>query len=146
MTDWTHRCMILPDSIRATIKALAASFDPSTEAMWNTPLNATGDINDPPTHWVSSGFISAGFAAVLPFSHYVEGPLDEQGFPTLVWVTEPYDAQGFVDLAEQFGVDPLPTVEQISALMSLCDVSDQEGLVALDRLGLKLINPPMDSA
>jgi hypothetical protein len=138
--------MILPDSIRAEVKALAEAFDASTSNMWNTPLNSTGDSVDAPTHWISAGFISEAFASILPFSHYAQGePDQETGFPTQVWITDPYDAAAFVALAEEFGVEPLPTVEQIAALMSMCDVSDQEGLVALDRLGLKLINPKLDA-
>jgi hypothetical protein len=143
MTDWIHRCMILPDEIRDEVKALAESFSDTTAGMWNTPLNATGDYLDPPTHWISSGLISTTFAGILPFSHYVT-ETDEEGNETQVWVTDPYDDAAFVALAEQMGVEPLPTVEAVAALMSLCDVSDQDGLVALDRLGLKLINPPMD--
>jgi hypothetical protein len=135
--------MILRASITPLAQQIAATLSPAGAGMWTTPLNATGDYLDPPTHWISSGLISTTFASILPFSHYVT-ETDEEGSETQVWVTDPYDAAAFVALAEQMGVEPLPTVEQISALMSLCDVSDQEGLVALDRLGLKLINPPMD--
>lgn len=123
---YLHRCLIVPDSIVTTVRALADSFGPSASGMWTTGLSPTGA--EPATHFISTGMIGDDFAAIMPFSHDVDG----------VWTTEPYDPAAFVALAESAGVTP-PPVEQITQIMSMVDVSDQEPFVAMDRLGLQMI-------
>ena len=121
-----HRCMIVPSSIVATVRQLADSFGPAAANMFTTPLSADGA--EPATHWISTGQIGDDFAAIMPYSHDVDG----------VWITEPYSAAAFVALAELNGVVP-PPVEQIEAIMGMVDVSDQEPFAAMARLGLVLI-------
>lgn len=137
--DWIHRCMILPDAIRDQVKALAVSFDPSTDGMWTTPLSPSGEL--PATHWISVGFIQPDFASVIPYRHAEITGTTPDGKPVYTWVDDHYDATAFVALAQKLGVTPLPTVEQIEALMSVCDVSSQTGFDAMARLGLKMIQP-----
>jgi hypothetical protein len=124
------RTMIVPDSVVATVRALADSFGPSASGMWTTPLSATGDL--PTTYWISSGMIGDDFAAVMPFSHY-----DDSEPP--VWVTDPYDPAAFVALCEASGVTP-PPVDEIMAIMSVVDVSAQEPFVAMARMGLVMVS------
>ena len=127
--QYLHRCLIVPDSIVTTVRGLANSFGPAASGMWETPLSADGNL--PPTHWISSGLIGDDFAAIMPYSHMV----DE------VWVTEPYSAAAFVALAEASGAVS-PPVEQIMQIMSMVDVSDQEPLAAMGRLGLFMVQAP----
>ena len=124
---YLHRCLIVPDSIVTTVRSLADSFGPAASGMWETPLSADGNL--PASHWISSGLIGDDFAAIMPYSHFVDD----------AWVTEPYSAAAFVALAEANGVTP-PPVEQITTIMSMVDVSDQPPFEAMERLGLKLIN------
>ena len=126
---WLFRTMIVPDSIVGTVRALADSFGPAASGMWTTGLSPTGA--GPATHWISTGLIGDDFAAIMPFSHDVEG----------VWVTEPYDPAAFVALAEATGAEP-PSVEAIAYIMSQVDVSDQEPLAAMERLGLFMVQAP----
>ena len=128
---WLFRTMIVPDSIVATVRSLADSFGPAASGMWTTPLSPTGEL--PATHWISSGFVGDDFAAALPLSHYVDD----------VWVTEPYDPAAFVALAEANGVTP-PPVEAITQIMSMVDVSDQEPFAAMARLGLFMVQTPIE--
>lgn len=128
---WMHRTMIVPDSIVATVRSLADSFGPASTGMWTTPLSPTGNL--PTTHWISTGLIGEDFAAIMPFSHEVEG----------AWITEPYSAAAFMVLTEANNVTPLP-VEQITSIMSMVDVSDQEPFAAMDRLGLMLVQEPIE--
>lgn len=124
---WLFRTMIVPDSIVATVRSLADSFGPAASGMWATPLSPTGEL--PATHWISSGFVGDDFAAVLPLSHYVDD----------VWVTEPYDPAAFIAMCATYGIEA-PTVEQITQIMGLVDVSEQESLAAMERLGLQIVN------
>ena len=125
-----HRTMLVPASIVTTVRQLADSFGPAASGMFITGLSADGA--EPASHYISTGQIGDDFAAIMPFSHFV----DE------VWVTEPYSATAFVALAEASGVTP-PPVEAIEAIMGMVDVSDQEPFAAMQRLGLVIISPPM---
>ena len=118
--------MIVPDAIVATVRALADSFGPASTGMWTTPLSPTGEL--PASHWISTGFVGDDFAAVLPFSHFVDS----------AWVTEPYDPSAFIALCATYGI-AAPSVEQIAAIMGTVDVSDQQPFEAMERLGLQLI-------
>lgn len=131
MTTNLMRTMIVPATIVTTVRALADSFGPAATGMWQTGLSPDG--TEPPTHFISSGMIGDDFAAIMPYSHMVDG----------VWTTEPYSASAFVALAEAYGVTP-PPVEQITQIMSMVDVSDQEPFVAMARLGLAMVQPPLD--
>ena len=128
---WLFRTMIVPDSIVATVRSLADSFGPAASGMWITPLSPTSEL--PATHWISSGFVGDDFAAVLPLSHYVDD----------VWVTEPYDPAAFIALCATYGIEA-PTVEQITQIMGLVDVSDQEPFAAMARLGLFMVQTPIE--
>jgi len=128
-TIWVHRCMIVPAAIVTTVRALADSFGPAASGMWKTPLSPTGA--EPATHFISSGLIGDDFAAIMPFSHF-----DESEPP--VWTTDPYDPAAFVALAEASGAVS-PPVEQIMQIMGMVDVSDQEPLAAMERLGLFML-------
>ena len=128
---WLFRTLLVPDSIVATVRCLADSFGPAASGMWTTPLSADGNL--PASHWISSGLIGDDFAAIMPFSHDVEG----------VWTTDPYDPVAFVALAEASGAVS-PPVEQITQIMSMVDVSDQEPFAAMTRLGLQTCNPPQE--
>ena len=124
--QYLHRCLIVPDSIVTTVRALADSFGPAASGMWTTPLSADGNL--PSSHWISSGLIGDDFAAIMPYSHFVDD----------VWVTEPYSAAAFVALAEAAGITP-PPVAAIEQIMGMVDVSDQEPLAAMTRLGLFMV-------
>ena len=124
---WLFRTMIVPATIAPTVRALADSFGPAAQNMWTTGLSPTGA--EPATHWISTGLIGDDFAAIMPYSHMV----DE------VWTTDAYDPAAFVALAELNGVTP-PPVEQITQIMSMVDVSDQEPFAAMARLGLQIVN------
>ena len=122
---YLFRTIIVPDAIVSTVRALADSFGPAAAGMWTTPLSPTGNL--PATHWISTGQIGDDFAAIMPFSHMVDG----------VWTTEPYSAAAFVALAEAAGI-AAPPVEAIEQIMRMVDVSDQDAFTAMARLGLGL--------
>ena len=101
--------------------------------MWTTGLNATG--TGTPTHYISSGYIPAEFVSLAPCTTWTQ---DEQG----QWAASdvyPGDAITVYGYAQA-----LPfTLAQIEGVFSRADGSAQEPFVAMGRMGLKIINPPI---
>ena len=119
-----------------TSRAIAAAFGPGGVGMWTTPLSASG--LDPATHYISTGYISAEFVAMAPMETWTQ---DEGGN----WVQTDFyagDAASVYEACQQAG---LPyTLAEIEGVFSRSDVSQQEPFVALGRMGLTIVNPPMD--
>ena len=143
---WVHRAMIVPDSIVVTVRALADSFGPAAQNMWTTPLSPTGEL--PATHWISSGLVDKPFADFMPFGEWVATTdVDVNGMPIENWTVTPANPDNFFTLLQEYlpetpeGEDPpaIPTVEQLTYIMSMVDVSAQDPYTAMDRLGLKLV-------
>lgn len=125
-----HRTMIVPASIVATVRALADRFGPGASSMFTTGLSPTGA--EPATHFISTGVIDSKYAAIMPYSDYVDG----------VWTVAPYNHTAFVALAQGKGVTP-PPLQAIQQIMSIVDVSEQEPFAAMQRLGLVMIATPL---
>lgn len=128
---WTHRTIIVPATIAESARAACAGLaGPGGSGMFTTPLSPTGEA--PPTHYISSGFIEAPFADLLPLTsvNYAEN-----GTPSVE--TRPGNVALTVQLATDAGL-PL-TEAEVSALLSAVDVSDQAAEDALARLGLRMV-------
>lgn len=128
------RTLIVTSETAELARAIAASFGPGGVGMWTTPLSSTG--SEPTTHYISSGFIPAEFAFMVP---YQEWQLNEEGSWQLI-NTEPGDPVAVFNAATETGVDC--TQEQIDAIYNSADVTSQEPFVAMNRLGLSIVNPP----
>ena len=129
----TFATLIVTAADADTSRAIAAAFGPGGVGMWATPLSASG--LDPATHYISSGYISAEFVSLAPMATWEQ---DEEGN----WVQTDYyagDASAVYTLCQQ--ADLPYTLAQIEGVFSRSDVSQQEPFVALDRMGLKIINP-----
>jgi hypothetical protein len=128
---WTYRNLIVPaavaDQARSICVALAGE---GQSGLFTTPLSPTGA--EPATHYISSGLIEDQFAGLLPLWGDVEGEWTElsAGLPETI-----------LQLLEQQGYTPLPTLTELQALLSQCDITEQEPFVALERLALKLVQP-----
>lgn len=109
---WTFKTMIINASIAEQARALAEQLSSSAKGMWTTPLSATGIY--PATHYISTGMIGVEFASMLE------------------------SAQGLVEGAFQLGITiDLATAEY---LLNNADISDEEPFVAMEQLGLQMIN------
>ena len=118
-------------------RQIAAAFGPGGEGMFTTPLSASG--LDPATHYISSGYIPAEFVSLAPNTTYAQ---DEDG----QWVQTDYypgDAATVYAYASQAGISC--TLADVEGVFSRSDVSAQEPFVAMGRLGIKIINPPMET-
>ena len=126
-----HRTFIVPADVVDMARAMCVGLaGPAGDGMFTTELSATG--SDPVTHYISSGLISDEMAALLPLT-----TVNPDGTVT----TEPGDPVYVVELAAQAGITV--TVEQVTALLSTVDVSEQEPFAALDRAGLKMVQRPI---
>lgn len=131
----TLRTIIIPASVqpnaRALCKALAGI---AGDGMFITGLSATGKA--PATHYISSGPISEGMAALLPRKTVTT---DKDGKATVT--TTPGMPEAVPALATKAGIST--TKAKITTLYASIDVSDQPPFEAMARLGLKLVQVPL---
>lgn len=130
------RTMIIAAANVELARAIAASFGSGGVGMWTTPLSPTGA--EPATHYISSGYVPAEFAYLVPCQTWEQG---EDG----VWVetgSEPGDPFAVYNLAVEAGIPC--TQDDIDDLFANADVTAQEPFVAMGRLGMQIVNPPMD--
>ena len=130
------RTLIVPTAYVDLARAIAASFGPGGDGMWTTPLSADG--LDPASHYISSGFVPEQFAYMVPCQTWEQ---DETGAWVLV-SSEPGDPVAVYTAASEAGV--ICTQAEVDALFAAADVTTQEPFVAMGRLGLTIVNPPME--
>jgi hypothetical protein len=130
MTE-SFRTLIVPASHVALARQITETLAPvGGRGMYSTGLSADGAA--PATHWISSGFIDADYAALLPLIEYKEdaGTWIENwlnaGYPEMI-VQMCADAEFDVALAD------------VEALLTAADVTTEEPFTALARLGLQII-------
>lgn len=131
------RTIIVTAADAPLARQIAAGFGPGGSGMWNTPLSQSG--NNPESHNIISGYIPAEFVGLAPCTTYA---MDEDGNWTQ---TDHYpgDAVTVHAYATQAGVQC--TLAQVEGLFTRADSTAQEPFVAMGRLGLKIINPPLDT-
>lgn len=130
-----YRNLIVPTAHVDLARAIAASFGPGGDGMFTTPLSATG--LDPASHYISSGFVPEQFAYMVPCQTWA---LNEDGAWIMV-ASEPGDPVAVYTAASEAGV--ICTQAEVDALFAAADVTAQEPFVAMGRLGLAIVNPPM---
>ena len=135
----TFKTLIVPDAHVDLARQLCA-LEAGGAGMFTTPLSADG--KEPATHYISSGFCP---------------PLITQYTPTQVWEWQPEDdSWGLVDEipgnpvavydASQAADPPVPcTLADIEALFTDSDITQQEPFVAMGRMGLQIVQPPVDT-
>lgn len=106
--------------------------------MWTTALSPNGAL--PVTHYISTGYITDGFAYMVPQQIYTQ---DETGAWQLLETT-PGNPQAVVSVCNDAGL--MVTEEQVMAIYSASDVTDQEPFVAMTRMGLVLVTATDDNA
>lgn len=130
----TFRTAIVPAANVVFARNLVAALSPGGVGMWTTPLSASG--LDPATHYISSGYISAQVAALMPLQTWEQ---DEQGNWTMTAST-PGDAATVRAAAIAKGFNC--TLAEVQALFAAADGTAQTPFTAMARMGLTIINPP----
>lgn len=115
---WVHKTIVVSDAVVEQARSLCEQLAGAGGAgMFSTALSADG--NEPATHWISSGLIEDQFATML------ENPAI------------------FHTAAEQAGIE-LPA-GSIEALLSQCDISDDQAEVAFERLGVQTVQEGVEN-
>jgi hypothetical protein len=131
-----YRNLIVPADQAPLARLIAATLDPvNCQDMFQTGLSPTGD--EPATHYISSGGISDNFAALVPFSIWQQDPegqweeLDHtDGQPEVTY-----------KLCQDAQLDV--TLEQIKTLYASADVTAENPWLAMSRMQLQLVRPPV---
>jgi len=130
------RSLIVTAADAPTSRSIAECFGPGGVGMWTTGLSASG--LEPATHYISTGYVPPQYAAMSPCTAWTQ---DENGD----WVegdTYPGDAAMVAAYATEVGLTL--TTAQVQGIFDRSDVSEQAPFVAMGRMGLQLINPPID--
>lgn len=113
MSAWAFATMIVPAAQAPLARALAAALSPAGVGMFVVGLSADGD--EPASHFISTGKISAEFAPLLQ------------------------DAAALYAACSAAGAGVAEA--QCQALVDASDVSEEPPFDALARLGLQLVQP-----
>lgn len=111
-----HRTLIVEASYVELARQLCAAAGTAGEMMFMVGLSPDASI--PASHYISNGFISEEFAAMMPLG------------------TIPGQPEAVLSMAEASGL--FVTLPEIETLFAHADISDQGADMALTRFGLKL--------
>ena len=135
-----YRNLIVPADQAPLARLIAETLDPvNCQGMFQTGLSPAGD--EPATHYISSGGISEGFAALVPFSEWSwQQPNPDR--PGQWWETgySPGHPAKTFELCIQAGLDI--TLEAIEVLYASADVTAENPWMAMARMGLQLVQAP----
>lgn len=115
--NWQHRTLIIPIALaepaRAACMALTGS---ASEGLFTTLLYPEGGTEA--THAISSGYIAGEYADLLPCGD------------------QPGNTEALLGLLKS--VEFPITTEELTQLLSIIDISEEESYAAMSRLGLSL--------
>jgi hypothetical protein len=130
------RTLILPANVTPLAQEIAATLSSGGSGMWTTGLSATG--SPPATHFISTGFIPPEFAHMVPEQFWVQ---DETG----AWVQTGSESGNPVAVYEACTAAGMTvTLEQVEAIFAVADVTEQEPFVAMGRLGVMIVQEPIN--
>lgn len=137
MTAQAYRNMIVPADHVDLARSICATLAPSGGfAMFGVGLSPTGQL--PATHFISTGYIDEDFANLMPLTDWTQ---DEQGawVGTVVSLGAP---EVVVALCAEAGLTV--ALADVEALFAASDVTTQEPFVAFSRLGLQMVQEPIN--
>lgn len=137
MSPQVYRNMIVRAEDAPLARSICATLAPSGGfAMFGVGLSPTGA--EPATHYVSTGYIDEAFANLMPLTEWAQNADGDWGF--IVWSKG--EPEVVVALCAEAGFET--TVEAVEALFAASDVTTQEPFTAFARLGLQMVQEPMD--
>ena len=134
MTD-IFRTLILPADVTPLAQKIAATLSSGGSGMWTTGLSATG--KELATNYISTGFIPPEFAYMTPEQFWEQNEAGE-------WVqigSSPGDPIAVYEACVAAGMEV--TLAEIEAIYAVADITAQDPFVAMDRLKLLIVHPPL---
>lgn len=114
----SYRNIIVDDIHVALARQITKTLAPiGGKGMYTTGLSADGTA--PATHWISSGFIDADYAALLPLD-------GAGGYPEMI-----------VQMCADADFDVM--LEDVVAVLDASDVTIEDPFAAMSRLGLQIV-------
>ena len=137
MTNYLHRCLLVPASFAPTVRALCNGMGPggSGSNMFLVGLSPTGNL--PETHFISAGMQGDDFCALLPLTTFVSTQTAPGVAPQVTSSTTPGQPATIVYLAGKAGITV--TLAQITAILSAVEITEEDWEVAIARRGLQVI-------
>lgn len=137
-----YRCMIVTAADAPLVKAIADMFAGSPQNMWIVGLSADGKA--PATHYISTGGVPEGYQVMAPWQVWEQ---DETGAWQMI---DSYPDRP--DMVWQACQQPIPgteppkpavpcTLEDIEMAFARADMTAQDPWVAMQRLGLQMVQP-----
>jgi hypothetical protein len=132
-----YRNMIVPADQAPLARLICSTLGGMPyEGMFEVGLSPAGD--EPATHYISSGGVSEGFAALVPFAVWAQ-----EGDPP-EWVEVSHDpgkpAKTY-ELCLQAGLDV--KLQDIEVMYASADVTAENPWAAMARMDLQLVRPPV---
>ena len=154
-----YRTMLVPDAFVAMARDISSTLAPSGGAnMYTTGLSANGQ--PPATYWVSSGFIDADYAALMPLSEWTwiiddeetgaghwEETVISSGEPAVIYAmyTQAIQPTPTEEDPEPAPITPSFTEQDVADMLAEVDVTTEDPFVAFNRLGLQMVQEPMEA-
>ena len=139
MTTWIHRTFLIPASLIDVARNMADCINPAAVGMFTTPLSFNGEL--PADYYISSGLVEDTWGPLF----YTETVDPETGEKTRV-DTPPEHLYGACQMgAEEQGKELTVTLQNVTDLLVMGDVSDESGPDAMTRLGLQFVNTEDDA-
>lgn len=134
MTTQAFRTMVVDAANADLARQICAALAPSGGAgMFSVGLSPTGQA--PATHYVSTGYIDADFAELMPLTEWF---LQVDGVWTRLTISP-----GAPDVVAGLCAATGLTVSEaeVEAMFAVADVTEEEPFAAFDRLGLQMVQP-----
>jgi hypothetical protein len=132
-----YRNIVVQDAHVALARTITETLAPvGGKGMYTTGLSPTGTA--PATHWISSGFIDADYAALLPLHEWTQ---DEEG-AWEVAIVHP----GYPEMITQMCADAELDVSlaDVEAVLAASDVTVEQPFAAMSRMGLQMVQETGD--
>jgi hypothetical protein len=129
-----YRNIIIEDAQVALARLITETLAPvGGKGMYTTGLSPTGSA--PGTHWISSGFIDADYAALLPLLEWTQ---NEEG----VWevaVISPGYPEVIMNMCLMSDPPFEVTLLEVQAVLDASDVTTDQPFAAMARMGLQMV-------
>lgn len=135
-----YRNIIVEDAQVALARQITEHLAPvGGKNMFTTGLSPTGA--EPATHWISSGFIDADYAALIPL---VEWTQNEEGQWEVAIISPGYP-EVIMNMCLMQEPPLEVTLTEVQAVLDATDVTLEQPFAAMARMGLQMVQEePVD--